>query len=170
MVLWHAITGTGGMDWRAYVKAHPSKVQRRVRKGVPDQLRGLVWQLLSGGRDLLLKNEGVYGELVGRSPGPRDAEIVRDLNRTYPSHVYYQQRQGPGQLSLYNVLKAYSLYDKKVASQPSPIVHQSPPVPAVCMQPAISALSQDPGSMRLLWSTHSPITRKPMMPLMSSSC
>lgn len=39
---------------------------------------------------------------------------MRDLNRTYPSHVYYQQRQGPGQLSLYNVLKAFSLYDSKV--------------------------------------------------------
>jgi len=44
----------------------------------------------------------------------KDAEIVRDLNRTYPGHIYYQQRQGPGQLSLYNVLKAYSAYDAKV--------------------------------------------------------
>lgn len=41
-------------------------------------------------------------------------EIVRDLSRTYPSHVYYQQRQGPGQRSLYNVLKAYSIYDRQV--------------------------------------------------------
>lgn len=57
---------------------------------------------------------GVYAELVAREAGPKDAEIVRDLNRTYPTHVYYQQRQGPGQLSLYNVLKAYSLYDHTV--------------------------------------------------------
>lgn len=102
------------------MRAHPSKVQRRVRKGVPDQLRGLVWQLLSGGRELAVAHEGRYGELVGAPPGPRDAEIVRDLNRTFPSHVYYQQRQGPGQLSLYNVLKAYSLFDPKVHPGPQP--------------------------------------------------
>lgn len=56
----------------------------------------------------------VYASLVAAEASPKDAEIVRDLNRTYPSHVYYQQRQGPGQLSLYNVLKAFSLYDTKV--------------------------------------------------------
>jgi len=39
---------------------------------------------------------------------------VRDLSRTYPSHVYYQQRQGPGQRSLFNVLRAYSVYDRQV--------------------------------------------------------
>ncbi len=41
------------------MKAHQRKVQKRVRKGIPDQLRGLVWQLLSGGRDLALRNEGI---------------------------------------------------------------------------------------------------------------
>jgi TBC1 domain family member 10 len=57
---------------------------------------------------------GVYRRLVAAEAPAKDAEIVRDLNRTYPSHVYYQQRQGPGQLSLDNVLKAFSLYDTKV--------------------------------------------------------
>ena len=56
----------------------------------------------------------MYSRLVAAEAPLKDAEIVRDLNRTYPSHVYYQQRQGPGQLSLYNVLKAFSLYDAKV--------------------------------------------------------
>ncbi len=44
----------------------------------------------------------------------KELEIVRDLSRTYPSHVYYQQRQGPGQRSLFNVLRAYSVYDRQV--------------------------------------------------------
>ena len=43
----------------------------------------------------------------------KELEIVRDLSRTYPSHVYYQQRQGPGQRSLFNVLRAYSIYDRQ---------------------------------------------------------
>ena len=36
-------------------------MKKRVRKGIPDALRGLAWQLLSGGRDLLLQNEGGSG-------------------------------------------------------------------------------------------------------------
>lgn len=48
------------------------------------------------------------------SSSEKELEIVRDLSRTYPSHVYYQQRQGPGQRSLFNVLRAYSVYDRQV--------------------------------------------------------
>ena len=61
---------------------------------------------------------GVFQTLVDQPKTAKDAEIVRDLNRTYPGHIYYQQRQGPGQLSLYNVLKAYSAYDAKVQTWP----------------------------------------------------
>jgi Rab-GTPase-TBC domain len=67
---------------------------------------------------MTLRCPGVYSRLVAAEAPLKDAEIVRDLNRTYPSHVYYQQRQGPGQLSLYNVLKAFSLYDAKVCASP----------------------------------------------------
>lgn len=57
---------------------------------------------------------GVYGSLLLTEGTEKELEIVRDLSRTYPSHVYYQQRQGPGQRSLFNVLKAYSVYDSQV--------------------------------------------------------
>ena len=53
------VVGAGGSDWMSYLARSPRKVQRRVRKGIPDQLRGLAWQLISGGRDFLLQNEGV---------------------------------------------------------------------------------------------------------------
>lgn len=36
------------------------------------------------------------------------------LGRTFPKHPYYAQPLGPGQLSLFNLLKAYSLLDKEV--------------------------------------------------------
>eukprot|EP00210_Caulerpa_lentillifera_P001042 g1005.t1 len=113
---WRNMVGTRGNDWERYRQKHNSKVKRRIRKGIPDTLRGLVWQLLSGGRSLLLKNEGIYHELMLYKNGMEkvELEIVRDLNRTFPSHVYFQQRQGPGQRSLFNVLRAYSVYDNKV--------------------------------------------------------
>lgn len=59
---------------------------------------------------------GVYERLMLCKGSEKELEIVRDLSRTYPSHVYYQQRQGPGQRSLFNVLRAYAIYDRQVAS------------------------------------------------------
>ncbi|KAK9825860.1 hypothetical protein WJX81_005237 [Elliptochloris bilobata] len=111
---WRAMLGAGTADWKRFMARHPNTVKRRVRKGIPDRLRGLAWQLLSGGRDLLMQNEGVYERLMLASSSEKELEIVRDLSRTYPSHVYYQQRQGPGQRSLFNVLRAYSVYDRQV--------------------------------------------------------
>jgi TBC1 domain family member 10 len=57
---WRKMIGVGGSDWKHYVRRNPHVVKRRVRKGIPDCLRGLVWQLISGSRDLLLMNHGVY--------------------------------------------------------------------------------------------------------------
>lgn len=34
--------------------------------------------------------------------------------RTFPTHPYFMQTLGPGQLALFNVLKAYSLLDSDV--------------------------------------------------------
>lgn len=62
---WRKMIGVGGTDWKHYVRRKPSVVKRRVRKGIPDCLRGLVWQLISGSRDLLLMNQGVYEVLHG---------------------------------------------------------------------------------------------------------
>lgn len=60
--------GVGGSDWKHYVRRKPHVVKRRIRKGIPDCLRGLVWQLISGSRDLLLMNPGVYEVPIFLSP------------------------------------------------------------------------------------------------------
>lgn len=57
---WRKMIGVGGSDWKHYTRRKPHVVKRRIRKGIPDCLRGLVWQLISGSRDLLLLNPGVY--------------------------------------------------------------------------------------------------------------
>lgn len=111
---WRKMIGAGGSDWKHYVRRKPHVVKRRIRKGIPDCLRGLVWQLISGSRDLLLMNPGVYETLVIYETSTSELEIIRDISRTFPSHVFFQQRHGPGQRSLYNVLKAYSVYDRDV--------------------------------------------------------
>ncbi|XP_078162900.1 uncharacterized protein LOC144558068 isoform X2 [Carex rostrata] len=111
---WRKMIGVGGSDWSHYEKRNPQVVKRRIRKGIPDCLRGLVWQLISGSRELLLMNPGVYEQLVIYETSASELEIIRDISRTFPSHVFFQQRHGPGQRSLYNVLKAYSVYDREV--------------------------------------------------------
>ncbi|XP_014516604.1 EVI5-like protein [Vigna radiata var. radiata] len=111
---WRKMIGVGGSDWKHYLRRKPHVVKRRIRKGIPDCLRGLVWQLISGSRDLLLMNPGVYEQLVIYETSASELDIIRDISRTFPSHVFFQQRHGPGQRSLYNVLKAYSVFDRNV--------------------------------------------------------
>ena len=45
---------------------------------------------------------------------PHERAIRRDLNRTFPEHSFFKERDGVGQESLFNVLKAYSVHDKEV--------------------------------------------------------
>lgn len=39
---------------------------------------------------------------------------MRDLARTFPTNIYFIERQGPGQTALYNVLKAMCAHNKQV--------------------------------------------------------
>lgn len=74
----------------------------------------------SGGRLLQIANPGVYMALQQHVEVNTDTAIMRDLNRTFPHHVFFMYRQGPGQKALYNVLRAYAAYDHKVSSQHPP--------------------------------------------------
>jgi len=40
--------------------------------------------------------------------------VLCGTGRTFPSHPYFSTQLGPGQLSLFNLLKAYSLLDEEV--------------------------------------------------------
>jgi len=62
----------------------------------------------------MLSHPGMYSRLVSHAPDAVDLEIMRDLNRTFPNHVFFHQRQGPGQQSLFHVLRAYSALDNQV--------------------------------------------------------
>lgn len=45
---WRHMLGSCREDFVAYWASKAKKVKRRVRKGIPDEFRGLVWQYLSG--------------------------------------------------------------------------------------------------------------------------
>ena len=51
------------MDWTRTVERSANKLKSRVRKGIPDSIRGLVWPLLCGARDQADKFPDLYEQL-----------------------------------------------------------------------------------------------------------
>ncbi|KZT10974.1 RabGAP/TBC [Laetiporus sulphureus 93-53] len=57
--------------------------------------------------------ESTYLRLL-KEISPHEKAITRDLGRTFPQHAFFTDGRGIGQENLFNVLKAYSLYDPQV--------------------------------------------------------
>ncbi|CAD7702176.1 unnamed protein product, partial [Ostreobium quekettii] len=110
---WRRMLGPRGENFLAYYIQNPFVVKRRVRKGIPDELRGLAWLHLSGGRELQQRHRGRYHELAHAECG-LSSQIEKDLHRTFPNHVYFAEEGGEGQQALFRVLKAYACYDPEV--------------------------------------------------------
>uniref|UniRef100_A0A8C9R3X6 TBC1 domain family member 4 n=1 Tax=Scleropages formosus TaxID=113540 RepID=A0A8C9R3X6_SCLFO len=88
--------------------------------GVPKSRRGEVWQLVSQLHRLRQRipcrtqpTDTPYQDLLKQLTAQQHAILV-DLGRTFPTHPYFSAQLGAGQLSLYNLLKAYSLLDPEV--------------------------------------------------------
>lgn len=80
-----------------------------IRRGIPSSLRGTIWQLLAKSKDTKL--EQTYMQLLNQESVYEKA-ITRDLSRILPHNQYVQSTSGKD--SLFNVAKAYSLYDQAV--------------------------------------------------------
>ncbi|XP_072319245.1 TBC1 domain family member 1 isoform X2 [Eucyclogobius newberryi] len=116
-LVWEKMLGTPG---RAKVKFDPETIHAAVTHGVPRQHRGEIWKFLS--EQFLLRQtvpsrspakDTPYKELLKQLTSQQHAILI-DLGRTFPTHPYFQAQLGSGQLSLYNLLKAYSLLDPEV--------------------------------------------------------
>uniref|UniRef100_A0A8D0AAA4 TBC1 domain family member 1 n=1 Tax=Sander lucioperca TaxID=283035 RepID=A0A8D0AAA4_SANLU len=116
-LVWEKMLGTPA---RAKVKFDTETIHAAVEQGVPRQHRGEIWKFLS--EQYLLRqtvpsrppaNHTPYKELLKQLTSQQHAILI-DLGRTFPTHPYFQAQLGAGQLSLYNLLKAYSLLDPEV--------------------------------------------------------
>ncbi|KAI8069021.1 eukaryotic and archaeal DNA primase, large subunit-domain-containing protein [Gilbertella persicaria] len=85
--------------------------QHLAKGGMPSPIRGLLWQIIAKSRDSF-DMESEYKEILKRSTSPFEKQIQRDLTRTFPNHPYFMQESG--RQALFNVAKAYSIFDQEV--------------------------------------------------------
>ncbi|KHJ45921.1 TBC domain protein [Trichuris suis] len=97
-------------NWSTELKKNPQRIKQLVRQGIPAPVRALVWQLLSSADHDNARC--LYAEFI-RASSPHEKAIRRDVTRTFPGHKFFDE-SGRGQHSLFNVMKAYSLYDREV--------------------------------------------------------
>jgi len=86
------------------------KLKERVRKGIPDAVRGQAWIVITRSDELKLANPGVYQHCL-KQPSVHSKQIDLDVKREFREHRLFAKRYGHGQIMLYNVLKAYSVYN-----------------------------------------------------------
>ncbi|KAI5640083.1 rab-GTPase-TBC domain-containing protein [Phthorimaea operculella] len=109
-------------DTHPVAKVDRHMLTQAVRQGVPRMSRGGVWYFLAEQHCLrsappdvkLFPNyHAPYRSLLAGLTKHQHAILI-DLGRTFPKHSYFASALGPGQLALYNILKAYSLLDPDV--------------------------------------------------------
>ncbi|CAF3535619.1 unnamed protein product [Rotaria sordida] len=106
-VIWNKLVN----NWSLYMKKKSIWIKDLIRSGVPVHFRPLLWQSLTKIDTTNTKEK--YIELIKMS-SPCEKVIQRDISRTYPEHEFFKEQHGLGQESLFNVIKAYSLYDREV--------------------------------------------------------
>ena len=88
-------------------------LKSRTRKGIPDSIRGYVWQVFAEKEKYYIPN--LYKDLESK-PIKESLEItiMKDLDRTFPLCQFFREKYGNGQRKLYKVLSAYSKYNTDV--------------------------------------------------------
>ncbi|TFK61250.1 TBC-domain-containing protein [Pluteus cervinus] len=103
--------------WTSYLQTHGRNLTllrypqctRLVQVGLPNRLRGEMWETLSGSIYLRFANPGYYEKLLVENAGTvttSTEEIEKDLHRSLPEYAGYQHEDGIN--SLRRVLQAYS--------------------------------------------------------------
>ncbi|XP_024946020.1 rab GTPase-activating protein 1 isoform X2 [Cephus cinctus] len=90
----------------------PKLLTKLTKLGIPEALRGEVWQRLSN-CDNSLEMMNKYRTLITKESNC-ESVILRDINRTFPAHDFFKETGGLGQDSLYRISKAYAVHDEEV--------------------------------------------------------
>lgn len=86
-----------------------------IRVGLPNRLRGEIWEVSSGSLYTRLRSPNLYTETLSKHSGKDSLaieEIEKDLNRSLPEYPGFQSEEGIGRLR--RVLTAYSWTNEEV--------------------------------------------------------
>ncbi|XP_044260359.1 TBC1 domain family member 1 isoform X2 [Tribolium madens] len=117
MEVWEMLTNK-----ETRMKCDNQMLLQAIRQGVPRGKRGEVWQFLAEQYCMHtapidtsnFPNYNVPYEQLLKQLTSHQHAILIDLGRTFPNHSYFSSPLGPGQLALFNLLKAYSLLDSEM--------------------------------------------------------
>ncbi|KAM5440073.1 GTPase activating protein (GAP) [Microsporum canis] len=86
-----------------------------IRVGLPNRLRGEIWEICSGSFYSRLRAPNLYEETLAKFSGRESLaidEIEKDLNRSLPEYPGFQSEEGIGRLR--RVLTAYSWINEEI--------------------------------------------------------
>ena len=86
-----------------------------IRVGLPNRLRGEIWELTSGSLFIRLQRPKLFTDTLAKFSGRESLaidEIEKDLNRSLPEYPGFQSEEGIGRLR--RVLTAYSWINEEV--------------------------------------------------------
>lgn len=108
---------SGKFGSSSYVFPWDKKFHNRIYKGIPDAWRHPVWYFLvtNGGAESEFDDnlQRTYETLL-TLPSQHEKQIDLDIPRTLHSHIMFRSRYGPGQRALFNILRAFSNYNKQI--------------------------------------------------------
>jgi hypothetical protein len=92
--------------FKEYYIKHPNLVKKKIQQyGIPTQYRGIIWQLFtnsavfssasSSSSSSLRKQR--YSDLLQQEDDSEWSDAIgRDVNRTFPTHIFIRDRGGMG--------------------------------------------------------------------------
>ncbi|KAI1305376.1 Rab GTPase-activating protein 1 [Halotydeus destructor] len=99
-------------QWKDNMAERPKLLSQLVRRGIPEALRGEVWQMLAkcyNDEELI----AAYAILMTKDCR-HDVYVARDVSRTFAVHPFFRGTNSAGQESLGRVCRAYAIFDEEI--------------------------------------------------------
>lgn len=110
---WKAYTSSPA-EWEHVLRKRPGKMRDKVCHGIPRSVRGQVWWTMVHADKVQGMYAADYYQQLLCQPSPVVDAIDKDITRTFRGHELFATRYGDGQKMLYNILRAYSIYDPEL--------------------------------------------------------
>lgn len=97
------------------VDFNSKKLTKLIYKGIPNIVRPQCWRLITNISEIKDSYQCKYQTLLEKPILPEISyQIDIDINRSSRNHIMFKERYGKGQISLFNILKAYSILEPEI--------------------------------------------------------